>query len=602
MSLCKTRDINIEHDFDKELSPTIIGICREILISIIGMINLNMDVDILNKKLLKMMRRKEGMIKKTYIIQVYRQLINSGYLEKNDIVWSLLQKCKTRNISGVCVITLLLDPFPHGQPFSCKHNCYYCPDESKKNGAEYDMPRSYLLWEPAVQRGFRNGWDAIRQMLDRLDSLHRCGNFVDKIEIILEGGTYTEYPVEYLERFHRDIFWSANTYFDDIKRDPLTIAEEIAINQSAKVPIIGVCIETRPDAVDAFWIKKFRDWGVTRIQLGLQHTDNNVLKKVNRGHNVDCAVETIKLLKDNCFKIDVHLMPDLPFTTPEMDKKMFRDVFLGTDIQPDQVKIYPCEVTPYTVIEKWYEQGKYKPYAETNPHDLVEVVKYAMEICPPWVRVPRVVRDIPMHYIKAGNAMPNLRQIIDDKFKKEGGSSKDMRTRETGRHSKYLLKDAVCVVRKYYASGSWEYFISLESKDAVSLFGFIRLRIPPNNHQPLFECLKNKGLVRELHVYGNLVPVGAKNNGNDSIQHKGVGRKLLKRAEWYAMFNGCSGVAIISGEGVKNYYKKNGYFEEETFMIRDYYLTTNTIIYYCKFVILATILCYWSRSCWIISF
>ena len=576
MAICKSKnkgkDINIEHDFDKELSPTMINICKEILISIVGMVDQNQDLDVLNKKLLKMMRRKEGMIKKTDIIMVYRQMLHSGNIQQNDVVWGLLQKCKTRNISGVCVITLLLDPFPDGQPFSCKHNCYYCPDESKKNGAEHDMPRSYLLWEPAVQRGFRNGWDAIRQMIDRLDGLYRCGNFVDKIEIILEGGTYTEYPVEYLERFHRDIFWSANTYFDEVKRAPLSISEEIKINQTAKVPIIGVCIETRPDAVNAFWIKKFRDWGVTRIQLGLQHTDNEILKRVNRGHNVECAVETIKLLKDNCFKIDLHLMPDLPFTTPEKDKKMFRDVFLGTDIQPDQVKIYPCEVTPYTVIEKWYDKGKYKPYAESCPQDLVDVVKYAMEICPPWVRVPRVVRDIPMHYIKAGNALPNLRQIIDDKFKKEGGASKDMRSRETGRHSKYLLKDAVYVVRKYYASGSWEYFISLESKDAVSLFGFIRLRIPPNNHRPLFECLKDKGLVRELHVYGNLVPVGVKNGGGGSVQHKGVGRKLLKRAEWYALFNGCAGVAIISGEGVKNYYRKNGYFEEETFMVRDYFV------------------------------
>ncbi len=598
---CKTKDINIEHNFDNELSQTTIDICKEIILNFIAMVDTNVDTDKLNKKLLKMMRRKEGMIKKSYLIKVYRDMINSGKINKNDVIWSLLQKCKTRNISGVCVITLLLDPFPDGQSFSCKHNCYYCPDESVENGAEYDMPRSYLLWEPAVQRGFRNGWDAKRQMIDRLNSLYNCGNQVDKIEIILEGGTYTEYPAEYLERFHRDIFWSANTYFDEIKREPLSISEEIKINQSAKVPIIGICIETRPDAIDEFWIKKFREWGVTRIQLGLQHTNNIILKKVNRGHNVECAIETIKILKDNCFKIDIHLMPDLPNSSPELDREMFNYVFLTDKIQPDQVKIYPCEVTPYTVIEKWYEKGKYKPYAETNPDDLVHVVKYAMEICPPWVRVPRVVRDIPLHYIKAGNAMPNLRQIIDDKFKKDGGFSKDMRTRETGRHSQYLLKDAVYVVRKYYASGSWEYFISLESKDAVSLFGFIRLRIPPDNHKPLFECLKAKGLVRELHVYGNLVPVGTKNNGDGSVQHKGVGRKLLKKAELIAFTNMCSGVAIISGEGVKNYYKKHGYFEKETFMIKNYCLTS-AVINNRKFIVLPTFLCCLTCFIWIFTF
>ena len=584
---CKSKVVEIEEDFHKSnIAPDkLTEICKQIIFKITELTEQTMEqtmelgVEQLNKDLLKMMRRKEGMIRKSDVILVYRKMINTGEISKNITVWSLFQKCKTRNISGVCVITLLLDPFPDGQPFSCKHNCYYCPDESKKNGAEHDMPRSYLLWEPAVQRGFRNGWDAVRQMLDRLDSLYNCGNEVDKLEIILEGGTYTEYPTEYLERFHRDIFWAANTYFDSIKREPLSIKDEIIINQTAKVPIIGVCIETRPDAINNDWLILFREWGVTRIQLGLQHTNDMVLKKVNRGHMVKDAVDAIKLLKDNCFKIDLHLMPDLPFSTPELDKKMFRDTFLESDIQPDQVKIYPCEVTPYTVIEKWYNDGKYTPYAETNPDSLVDVVKYGMEICPPWVRIPRVVRDIPLHYVKSGNMYPNLRQIIDNKFKSQGINCKDMRSRETGRNPKYLLKDAIYVIRKYYASGSWEFFISLESKDAVSLFAFIRLRIPPQDHKPLFECLKNKGLVRELHVYGNLVPVGVKNNTNIAVQHKGVGKILLKKAERIAFLNNCKGVAIISGEGVKYYYHARGYHEKETFMVKEFINLYNWIRY-----------------------
>jgi ELP3 family radical SAM enzyme/protein acetyltransferase len=590
---CSKQTVSIE-DICKDKHTqdnTKYDICKKVIISMLNIINSTTNLKSLEKELLKLTRRKTGMLRKTDIIHVYRQLIASGEMKKNVLLWSILQKCKARNISGLSVVTLLLAPFPDGQQFSCKHNCYYCPDESVKNGAEADMPRSYLMREPAVQRGFRNGWDAVKQMIDRLDSLFKCGHEVSKLEIILEGGTYTEYPVEYLERFHRDIFWSANTYFQKDKRDPLDLKSEIIINQSAKVPIIGICIETRPDAIDEFWIKKFRDWGVTRVQLGLQHTNNTILKKVNRGHTVECAIDAIQLLKDNCFKIDIHLMPDLPNSTPEMDKKMFEDVFWSDKFQPDQVKIYPCEVTPYTVIEKWYKSGKYIPYCETNPDDLVNVVKYGMEICPPWVRLPRVVRDIPLDYIQSGNMMPNLRQIIDDKFKAEGKFCKDMRTRETGRHSQYKLKDAVYIVRKYYASGSWEYFISLESKDQVALFGFIRLRIPPKMHKPLFECLTDIGLIRELHVYGNLVPVGEKSL--DDVQHKGVGKKLVKKAEWIAWLNGCIGTAIISGEGVKKYYEKQGYYECETYMIKKY-LLTSAIANYRKFIILSTIFGCWA--------
>mgnify|MGYP001281646589 CR=1 FL=1 len=590
---CSKHHISIEdicknkHDYDSKNDE----ICKNIIYTLLDLIKKTDDVKKINTNLLKLTRNKNGMLRKTDIIHVYRKLIHSGELKKNDILWSILQKCKARNISGLSVVTLLLAPFPDGQLFSCKHNCYYCPDETVKNGADYDMPRSYLMREPAVQRGFRNGWDAVKQMLDRLDSLYKCGHEVDKLEIILEGGTYTEYPVEYLERFHRDIFWAANTYFDIDKREPYEIDREIIINQTAKVPIIGICIETRPDAMNDFWIRKFRDWGVTRVQLGVQHTNNIILKKVNRGHSIECVEDAMRLLKDNCFKIDIHLMPDLPNSTPELDKQMFRDVFLGDKYQPDQVKIYPCEVTPYTVIEKWYKSGKYTPYCETNPNDLIDVVKYGMELCPPWVRLPRVVRDIPLDYIQSGNMLPNLRQIIDDKFKQEGKSCKDMRTRETGRHSQYKLKDAVWKQRKYYASGSWEYFISLESKDEVALFGFIRLRLPPKQHSPLFNCLTDKGLIRELHVYGNLVPVGAKSK--DDIQHHGVGKNLVKKAEWIAWCNGYKGMAIISGEGVKNYYRKLGYYENNTFMVKDY-LSAFTITHYREFIILSTLLCCWS--------
>ena len=285
------------------------------------------------------------------------------------------------------------------------------------------------------------------------------------------------------------------------------------------------------------------------------------------------------ILKDNCFKVDIHLMPDLPFASPDGDVAMFDYVYNSPDIQADQIKIYPCEITPYTVIQQWYKTGKYTPYAETNPRAIVDVVKYAMVKCPPWIRLPRVVRDIPTSYIEAGNMNPNLRQIINDELKQGGLTCDDLRTREAGRHPYYRFEDAKYIVRKYDASGGTEYFISLESIDKRAIFGFIRLRIPnyrDSNYKSkqIFTALHKRGLIRELHVYGNLIPVGVKHKEGyiPGFQHKGIGKRLLLIAETVALFNRVRGSAVISGEGVREYYRKLGYTSEnaDTFMIKNF--------------------------------
>ena len=586
-------DIEDIYKKDNQFANIDFEICESIIYRLNSIIESNKTLeyvelkDILTKKYMNLCRTNKGMIRKTTLAYVYRHMIGEEKLEKNNALWLLLQKCPSRNLSGVTVVTLLTSPFPNGQSFSCKHNCYYCPDESRKNGAWNDMPRSYLKREPAVARGFEQGWDCIGQMISRLDQLLKCSHEIDKLEIIIEGGTYTEYPVEYLEEYHRDIFWSANTYFNKEKRDKLSIEEEMRINITEKVRIIGICIETRPDAIDNDWIIRFRKWGVTRIQLGVQHTNNMILKKVNRGHKIEDAIDAIKILKDNCFKIDIHLMPDLPNSNPSMDIEMFDYVYKTEHIQPDQIKIYPCEVTPYTVIKKWYESGRYVPYAgEKDGKILKDVIKYGMLECPPWIRLPRIVRDIPLSYIEAGNKYPNLRQMIDDEFKKEGLYSKDLRSREIGRNLEYKLSDSKMMVRKYKASDSTEFFISVESQDERAIFGFIRLRIPPKNHNPVFKCLTNKGLIRELHVYGNLIPVG--HNNNQDSQHKGIGRKLLHKAEQIAYNSGLDGTAVISGEGVRNYYKRKGYNNNESYMIKKFeykYMFEIHVILFILFVI-----------------
>ena len=539
-----------------------------------------------NKLYGKLQKRGDIIVKKSFIVYIYQKLVKENILPNDPQFWLYIQKSPARNVSGVNSFALLLSPHPNGQAFSCKHNCYYCPDESRKNGADDDMPRSYLKNEPAVARGFQNGWDPYNQMMNRMNSLLMQGHEVDKLELIIEGGTYTEFPKSYLETFHRDVFYSANTFYDiEPKREPLELAEEIFINKTTKVRIIGICIETRPDAIDDDWIKFFRNTGTTRIQLGVQHTNNKLLKKINRGHTFEQAVECIKYLKNNCFKVDIHLMPDLPGSTPELDKEMFDIIYNSSVIQPDQTKIYPCEVVPWTVIKQWHETGKYIPYSDTDPKSLVDVITYAMTICPPWVRIPRIVRDIPLTYISGGNKCMNMRQVIDDGLKKSEKLSGDIRSREIGRHLEYNIFDSKYIVRKYEGSEATEYFISLESSDKKVIFGFLRLRIPPKNHAPVYSSIKNTGLVRELHVYNNIVPVGE--NKKISTQHLGTGKTLVKLAEYISWFYGLEGVSVITGEGVREYYHKRGYESIQSYAVKKFKYTLWKlwfIIYFIQFL------------------
>ena len=503
----------------------------------------------------------------------------------------LLRKKPMRNISGITSITVITAPFPDGQKFSCKHNCYYCPNEpAHKDNGWQAQPRSYLYHEPAVLRANQHKFYAIGQMLNRMDTYFSNGHIVDKLEIIVEGGTYTEYPIDYLERYHRDLFYSANIYFDlrrlyanydnclndklDLEkleniRQPLSVEEEIKINKTAKVHIIGVCIETRPDALDDDWLRRFRKWGVTRVQLGAQHVDNTILKKINRGHTIEQLLWAMKYLKDNCFKIDIHIMPDLPDASPEIDKAMFDYVY--SVVCPDQMKVYPCQTVPWTVIKKWYDQGKYIPYFDKDPKLLIDVVRYSMETCPKWVRLPRVIRDIPCSvYVEGGNDIGNMRQMVDKLLDADNVYSNDIRAREIGRHSKYYNKSAKYCTMQYYANEGTDYFISYESFDERALFGFIRLRIiEEKNNMTKFEILKKRGLIRELHVYGDTTAVNSFDK--NGCQHTGIGKGLLKCAEINTMENGLYGIVVISGEGVKEYYEKKGYKEIDTFMVKDFW-------------------------------
>tara|TARA_B100001094_G_scaffold324240_1_gene376521 strand:+ start:140 stop:1726 length:1587 start_codon:yes stop_codon:yes gene_type:complete len=479
-----------------------------------------------------------------------------------------------RSWSGVLVVTLVTGP----GKFSCPFNCKYCPNEP-------GQPRSYLSSEPAVARGNESAFDPVGQFNSRLGLLRKNGHQLDKIEIIVLGGTFSSYPRSYQTEFIRDTFYAANTYSDEIKRDRLSIEEEQTINETARYRIIGVSLETRPDFITKVELMRFRKLGCTRIQIGVQHTDNAILEFVERGHTVEQSIKAIKLMKMNGFKIDIHIMPDLPTTTPEKDKQMIRRIMNSKDFQADYLKLYPCLDVDFTEIRNMKLNGTWKPYAEEdNGEILIEVCLEAKIHSKRWTRFNRIQRDFPearedLVGFRSNCIKTNFRQYLQNAAKKKGIKCLCIRCLEVKKQKlgKYKL-----FIDSYEASGGIEYFIHYSSYDKNILYGFIRLRFNFHDDSTVFFQLQDTALVRELHVYGLIQVVNSNNTGNSTVQHKGMGKQLVNMAETISYFHGYKKIAIISGVGVREYYKKTGYKleGEGLYMTKELSFKFETTMYY----------------------
>ena len=531
------------------------------------------------------LRRKYKIVpKKSELLYMYRKLIASETIAKNEILEEFLVTRKTRSTSGVIVVSVIMPP----DTFSCSYNCSYCPNDPRYS-------RSYYHGEPTVMRGKRNGFKAFEQFRERVHSYIMNGHDVDKIECIILGGTFSCYQPKVAEEFITGLFYAANTAFDDPTnlREMKNIAEEQVINENAHCRIIGVTIETRPDKISKYELRRFRKYGVTRIQMGVQHTDDEVLDKNNRECSTAQVIEALKLCKDECFKVDIHLMPDLPYSSPEKDELMFNRVLTDPALQADQWKIYPTCVLEFTEIKKWYDAGLYKPYAETNYEEFLRILVNVMKALPPWIRVNRVQRDFPSTYIEGGNKVANLRQVLDDKLEEASASTQEIRTMEV-RHNTDHIHRARLVRCDYEGQDGKEIFLSFKSCSCIKcnayeqykikksiyeslglptpyfygcgkedvIYGFLRLRISKNAGATTFSELQHKGLIRELHVYGNVLPVYSKSSDQQvKSQHFGFGKQLVSCAERIVKQEApqLNGMAVISGVGVRNYYRKLGY-------------------------------------------
>lgn len=469
---------------------------------------------------------------------------------------SMLRLKPVRTISGVAVVSVMTSPAP------CPHGkCLMCP-----GGVEKGTPQSYIGLEPAAQRGAQHSYNPFRQVLARLTELSEIGHDVDKVEIIVMGGTFPARPKNYKEWFMLGIFNALNVFGRRRVKIESDLEKAKRKNERVKARCIGITFETRPDYAKEEHIIEMLRFGGTKVELGVQSIYDDVLEKIKRGHSVKDTIKATQLLRDSAFKVGYHVMPGLPGSDFKRDLKMFKEIFENENFKPDYLKIYPTLVVEGTELYEWYKQGKYRPY---TTEEVIELIAQAKRYLPEWVRVQRIQRDIPV-----GKAMGldkgNIRQLVHERLKELGYECRCIRCREVGHKLRRLgvkvtddiVRKAELVVRRYKASKGVEYFISYELPDYDALIGFIRLRFP---YKPFINVLEDCALIRELHVYGRAVPLGERDA--EAFQHRGFGERLLREAEEIAKEK-FDRIAVISGVGVREYYRKFGYRKQFEYMIK----------------------------------
>ena len=491
-----------------------------------------------------------------------------------------------RTISGVSPVALMTKPSkcPHGK-------CTFCP--GGLNSPWGDVPQSYTGHEPATMRGMRHNYDSYLTTFNRLEQYLLMGHSIDKIEIIVMGGTFPATEKEYQEEFitgafqalndFSDIFFDTpgNLLFEKFKdffelpgemlnearlqriqqklrtqKKKTTLEAEQQRNETAKIRCVALCIETKPDWGFLEHGNEMLRQGCTRVELGIESVYDDVLTFVHRGHTVEDSKKSIQVLRDLGFKINFHYMPGLPLTDKQRDIAGMKKLFDDPDYRPDMIKYYPCMVAPGTALFQLYKAGKFSPIStEEAAERLVPIKEYTPEYC----RIQRIQRDVPTKYWEAGVDKTNLRQYIFDHYKFK---CRCIRCREP-KGSIVNWNNIQIKVLEYSASGGTEFFISAEDPEKDILIGFCRLRFPKEYLRP--EIVAGSALLRELHIYGTATAIGEEG----MVQHKGWGKKLMQKAEEIAREHGKTKMVVISGVGVREYYRKLGYEKEGWYMVKE---------------------------------
>jgi elongator complex protein 3 len=471
--------------------------------------------------------------------------------EERETLRRILMVKPSRTLSGVAPVAVMTSPSP------CPHGkCLPCPGGPDH---PFHSPQSYTGEEPAAKRAREHDFDPFRQVQARLGQFETLGHRVEKVELIVMGGTMTARTAEYQQEFVARCIEAMNVY---PAGNPAPEAPDVRdvedANERADIRCVAITFETRPDWCRREHIERMLDLGVTKVELGVQHVDDAVLTFNRRGCTVADTVAANTLLRDAGLKVGFHMMPNLPRSDRESDRQMFETLFADPRFRPDFLKIYPTLVTPGSEIEALWNEGKYSPYPE---NDLVDLIAYAKSLIPEYTRLQRIQRDIPAKLIVAGSKHSNFRQLAKDRLLASGKRCRCIRCREIGRApspAESRIRDVA-----YEACGGMEHFISVVSGD--SLIGFARLRFPSSVFRPELE---HAALLRELHVYGSLVPVG-KDAESEEWQHREYGKALLARAEETARAGGFRRLAIMSGIGVRPYYRRQGYERRGPYMVKE---------------------------------
>jgi elongator complex protein 3 len=445
-------------------------------------------------------------------------------------------KKTTRTISGITPVAVMT------RPGGCPGSCIYCPTFS-------GTPQSYTPESPAVLRARQFEYDARKQVESRLRTLSEMGHPTDKIELIVMGGTFPAAPVDYQFQFIKDTFDALNG------ADSVNLAEAKKKNETAAHRCTGLCIETRPDFCSQSEIDRMLEFGTTRVEIGVQMLSDAVYRTIRRGHTVEDVARATALLRQNALKVHYHWMPGLPGSTPQNDLALTGVIFEDPRFRPDGLKIYPTMVVAGTELEKWHREGKYQPYADDTMLDLIAQIKSKV---PKYVRISRVLRDIPAKFI-VGGLRDSMRDPLKLRMREMGLACRCVRCREYGfrLRDKQPIGEPTLVRLDYTAGTGREIYLSFEDANET-LFGHLRLRI---QDQPVLRAGQTDAktaLIRELHVFGPELPLSSRQDG--AAQHRGFGKALLKEAERLAQEEfGCRRIAVLSGVGAREYYRAEGY-------------------------------------------
>lgn len=480
------------------------------------------------------------------LVNAYRALVKVGKITEDREFARLIRKRGIRTLSGVSPVAVLT------KPMGCPGRCVFCPTEE-------NVPKSYLSNEPAVMRAIINDYDPYKQVSRRIETLHENGHPTDKIELIVMGGTWSAHPQAYQVSYIRQCLNAMNG------TRSRSFKEAVRLNETAQHRCVALVLETRQDWIDEKEVQRMRFLGATRVEIGAQTIYDDVFDLVKRGHHTDATIRATQLLKDAGLKVSYHMMPNLPGATVARDIEMFRELFANPDYKPDMIKVYPCMVVPFSELKLWYEQGRHRPYTD---EELLEIIFSIKKFFPRYLRVTRLIRDIPATSIIGGSKVSNLRQVALEMMKKQGLSCECIRCREI-RGQAIDPKNIELREMSYEASGGQEFFVSYDDAKTDKLCALLRLRFSSyslTGKKHFIKELEGAALLREIHTYGAQVPISEKDEL--ASQHMGFGKKLVAKAEEIARKNGYKKMAVTSGIGIREYYRKLGYELEGTYMVK----------------------------------